>query len=207
MLILQDDAGDGRHWMLDRAEMVIGRQDDCDIALDDRKVSRQHACIRREREGYVLTDLHSKNGTFVNGDPVSGEQPLQDGDIIQIALSCRLTFVDAGATVPLFFDQATKHHLALDSDTRVVYVNQRELSPSLSPAQYRLLELLIQHQGRIVDRDEVVGAVWPDSAGEGVSEQAIDALVRRLRERLAELDADWQYIVTVRGHGFRLELP
>jgi DNA-binding response OmpR family regulator len=38
-----------------------------------------------------------------------------------------------------------------------------------------------------------------------VSEQAIDALVRRLRDRLAELDPDHRYVVTVRGHGFRLE--
>ena len=49
--------------------------------------------------------------------------------------------------------------------------------------------------------------VWPEAMGEGVSEQAIDALVRRLRDRLAETDEDWQYIITVRGHGFRLDNP
>ena len=43
--------------------------------------------------------------------------------------------------------------------------------------------------------------------GMGVSEQAIDALVRRLRDRLAEVDEGHQYIVTVRGHGFRLDNP
>jgi DNA-binding response OmpR family regulator len=53
----------------------------------------------------------------------------------------------------------------------------------------------------------VVETVWPEAMGEGVSEQAIDALVRRLRDRLAELDPDGQYIVTVRGHGFRMENP
>jgi len=41
----------------------------------------------------------------------------------------------------------------------------------------------------------------------GVSQQAIDALVRRLRDRLFELDAEHQYVVTVRGHGFRLDNP
>ena len=56
-------------------------------------------------------------------------------------------------------------------------------------------------------RDEVIAAVWPEAVGEGVSEQAIDALVRRLRDRLAEIDADHQYLVTVRGHGFRLDNP
>ena len=53
-------------------------------------------------------------------------------------------------------------------------------------------------------RDSIVETVWPGTEGIGVSEQAIDALVRRLRDRLAELD-DFNYIVTVRGHGFRLE--
>jgi DNA-binding response OmpR family regulator len=50
-----------------------------------------------------------------------------------------------------------------------------------------------------------VEAVWPEAAEEGVSDQAMDALVRRLRERVGELDPDHQYIVTVRGHGFRLD--
>jgi DNA-binding response OmpR family regulator len=48
--------------------------------------------------------------------------------------------------------------------------------------------------------------VWPEAVEEGVSEQAIDALVRRLRDRLAELGKDREYVVTVRGHGFRLAL-
>jgi DNA-binding response OmpR family regulator len=60
---------------------------------------------------------------------------------------------------------------------------------------------------RVCTRDEVVNTVWPEAMGEGVSEQAIDALVRRLRDRLAEVDPEWQYVVTVRGHGFRLDNP
>jgi DNA-binding winged helix-turn-helix (wHTH) protein len=207
MLILQDDAGQGRHWSLNRPEMYIGRQEDCDIVLDDRKVSRQHARVVRDARGYTLTDLNSKNGTFVNGEPLSEEHRLEDGDEVQIAVSFRLTFVDAGATVPLFFDQISRRGLSLDREAREVYVNQTALSPALSPAQFRLIELLYDNQDRIVERDEVVSTVWPDSAGEGVSEQAIDALVRRLRERLAEIDSEWQFIVTVRGHGFRLDLP
>ena len=67
--------------------------------------------------------------------------------------------------------------------------------------------LLYNSAGRICTRDQVIETVWPDAVGEGVSEQAIDALVRRLRDRLAEIDPDWQYIITVRGHGFRLNNP
>ncbi len=83
----------------------------------------------------------------------------------------------------------------------------RELDPPLSPPQYRLLELLVLRAGQIVNRDEIVTAVWEGSESEGISEQAIDALVRRLRERLAEVDPGHAYLVTVRGHGFRLDNP
>jgi len=206
MLILQSDAGQGRHWSLNRPEMYIGRHADCDIVLDDRKVSRQHARIVRDQRGYTLTDLKSKNGTFINGESLTGDHHLEDGDEVQIAVSFRLAFVDAGATVPLFFEQMPQRGLTLDRETREVYVDEKVLTPALSPAQYRLLETLYDNQDRIVNRDEVVHAVWPDSAGEGVSEQAIDALVRRLRDRLAEIDAGRNFIVTVRGHGFRLDL-
>jgi DNA-binding response OmpR family regulator len=52
--------------------------------------------------------------------------------------------------------------------------------------------------GSVISRDRVINAVWPEAISEGVSEQAIDALVRRLRERLAETDEEFRYIVTVR---------
>ena len=95
--------------------------------------------------------------------------------------------------------------LRLDREARRVFIGDTEIDPPLSPPQYRLLEMLYTNTGRICTRDTVVETVWPDAVGEGVSEQAIDALVRRLRDRLAEIDPGWQYIVTVRGHGFRLD--
>ncbi|MCB0240653.1 MAG: winged helix-turn-helix transcriptional regulator, partial [Anaerolineae bacterium] len=73
-------------------------------------------------------------------------------------------------------------------ETRQVVVSGQVLDPPLSPAQYRLLALLKGAQGGVVSRDEIVRQVWPEAVEEGVSEQAIDALVRRLRERLAESD-------------------
>jgi DNA-binding response OmpR family regulator len=59
----------------------------------------------------------------------------------------------------------------------------------------------------VVSRSELVNGVWGDEEAEGVSEQALDALVRRLRDRLNSLDPDHPYVVTVRGHGLRLDNP
>jgi predicted component of type VI protein secretion system len=203
MLILQQGTGIGRRWSLQEQSVTIGRDQECDIVLPDRHVSRVHARISRLGDCYVVEDLGSKNGTHVNGREIVGSHVLRDGDEVQIALRFKLAFVDAGATAPLTFPGAEQAGLRLDTATRQVCVSGRLLDPPLSVAQYQLLKTLAEAEGRIVDRDAVVRAVWSDESEEGVSEQAIDALARRLRERLEELDPEHQYVLTVRGHGFR----
>jgi hypothetical protein len=201
--LVLEGPGAGQRIVIEQQPLIIGREETCDVVIPDRQVSRQHARIRLEADQYVLEDLGSKNGTFVNGQELPGPYPLQDGDQIQIALCCRLAYVGAEATVPLILERHPQG-LRLDLESKRVWVGGQELEPPLSLAQYRLLELLHQEPDRVYSRDEVVAAVWPEDEREGISEQAIDALARRLRERLAELDPDAQYIITVRGHGFRL---
>lgn len=205
MLVLQRGAEAGRRWPLSRTQpLMIGRSEDCDIYLPDRQVSRYHARVVWQGDTYQVEDLGSKNGTHVNGAALSNPGPLQDGDEIQVALRFKLAFVDAGATAPLTFDNKNTG-LRLDKETRQVWVNSSLIDPPLSLHQYRLLEGLWDSGGGVVTREQIIDAVWPEASGEGVSEQAIDALVRRLRERIAEFDEEFRYIVTVRGHGFRLE--
>jgi DNA-binding response OmpR family regulator len=211
LLMVQDGALAGHEFRLDRDAMTLGRGEECDFVVPDRQISRVHMRVRRQATGYFLEDLDSKNGTFVNGRQLTAGVPvfLQDGDEIQLALSVRMLFVGAEATLPLAAHEelpAVSGELRLDKAQRRVWIGDRELQPPLSLAQYRLLELLCDASGRVVSREEVVAAVWPEAVEEGVSEQAIDALVRRLRDRLAELGNDHEYIVTVRGHGFRLAL-
>jgi predicted component of type VI protein secretion system len=204
MLVLQRGSEAGLTWPLERRTITIGRNPDCDIVLNDRQVSRLHARIAWYDDHYEVEDLASKNGTHLNGREVASPQVLHDGDEVQIALVYKLAFVDAGATAPLVFEKPALTGLRLDTTTHQIYINGRLLEPPLSAQQYRLLELMVDRPG-VTTRDEIVRAVWSDAAEEGVSEQSIDALVRRLRERLAELDAEHQYLVTMRGHGFRFE--
>lgn len=187
--------------------IILGRGDDCDIVLAERQISRQHLRIFRQNDVYYVEDLDSRNGTWLNGQQIKGTHRLYDNDEVQVALAIRLTFIGTGATAPLPFEVPLSlgGRLRLDREARRVFIGDTEIDPPLSPPQYRLLELLYTNAGRICTRDTVVETVWPDAVGEGVSEQAIDALVRRLRDRLAEIDPGWQYIVTVRGHGFRLD--
>jgi pSer/pThr/pTyr-binding forkhead associated (FHA) protein len=206
-LIFEDGALKGRKVPIGKHSIVIGRGGrnlDCDIVLPERQVSRQHAEIYLDRGLYYLRDLGSKNGTYVNDQPVADAVRLQDGDSVQIALCARFRFVGVDATLPLEGIQPTTN-IRLDELSRRVWIGNQEISPPLSPAQYRLLELLYESPGQVRSRDEIIDAVWSEAEREGVSEQAIDALVRRLRERLAEVDPDGVYVITVRGHGFRLD--
>jgi hypothetical protein len=207
MLIVQEGNSPKSQWPLAKTTIIIGRETDCDIQINDRQVSRQHAEIKRTIQGYTIHDRGSKNGTFLNGEPVHQEaRLLRNGDELGIALCAKLTFVEDEATAPIMLNLQNKPSVRMDLAAKRVWIVDTEIDPPLSLAQYTLLELLYENAGNVVSRDQVVQNVWPDEAAEGISEQAIDALARRLRERLAEIDPDNKYVETVRGHGFRLNM-
>jgi len=209
-LIAPDGELQGNRWPLVKSTFIIGRGQDCDLVLLDRQVSRHHARIRRTAGGYLLEDLGSKNHTHLNGESIESEVLLQDGDEIQVALEIRLTFIGSEATLPLSVDEVNRFgigRLRMEVQAHRVWVNEKEVDPPLSPPQFRLLELLYRSSGKIVTRDEIASHVWPGTDGIGVSDQAIDALIRRLRDRIFEVDPEHKYVITVRGHGFRLENP
>lgn len=199
----------GERWQLINDRFVIGRGHECDLVVADRQVSREHAEIRKSHAGYQLEDLGSKNGTHLNGVRIDGPALLQDGDEIQIAFALKLTFIGSEATLPLVLDDqalAGARVLRMEVQAHRVWIGDQEIEPPLSPPQFRLLELLQNNLERVVSREEIAEYVWPGTHGVGVSDQAIDALIRRLRDRLAEIDSR-EFVVTVRGHGFRLDNP
>ena len=206
-LFIEEGSLAGQRIAIENRSVIIGRGGadvKCDIVLTERQVSRQHAEIYLDRGRYYLRDLGSKNGTYVNGQLVAEAVELYDNDAIQIALCERIRFIGGDATLPLDESEPI-YGLRTDRESKRVWVGSVEIMPPLSPAQYRLLELLSEQVGRVCSRDEIVSTVWAEDDKDGVTEQAIDALVRRLRDRLSEIDATGQYIVTVRGHGFRLD--
>jgi hypothetical protein len=81
---------DGRRLPLAEQAITIGRLPDCELPVDDPKVSRRHAEIRPEPDGFRLVDLGSLNGTSVNGVPTR-DHLLEDGDVIGVG-SVTITF-------------------------------------------------------------------------------------------------------------------
>jgi diguanylate cyclase (GGDEF)-like protein len=75
--------GMGRRYPLGNTRLVIGRESDCDIVIDDQSVSRRHACVQPEEDSYTLFDLQSTNGTYINDQMIS-QSKLKDGDHVRI---------------------------------------------------------------------------------------------------------------------------
>lgn len=76
----------GRTFYLDKPVLSIGRLASNDIWLADPFVSRQHCVIRNEDGQYVIEDLNSANGTYVDGERIHSRL-LEDGSLIQIGIS------------------------------------------------------------------------------------------------------------------------
>lgn len=126
---------------------------------------------------------------------------------MSVALAQQFLFLTSDATMPLLEGGGHPGRLMMDQKSRRVWVNQQQLVPSLSAQQFKMLWLLHESQGQVVTRPDLVAAVWGDEQAAGVSDQALDTLIRRLRDRLAALDLTHQYISTMRGHGVRLDNP
>jgi len=212
VLVGQTGPLNGQRWML-RDNTTVGRDVTCEIIIPDRQVSRRHATFTPTPKGVVLEDLGSKNGTHLNGQVLENSVILRDGDIVQIAFAQQFTFLSSDATLPLEYpvdmksSSETPGRLKLDKRSRQVWVGDEEVLPPLSVSQFQLLEILLENQGDVVSRKEIIQKIWGEENAIEVSEQALDALVRRLRDRLGLLDCQSSYITTVRGHGLRLDNP
>src|SRR5260370_26464562 len=71
---------------LDKDRVVLGRNATCDVVFpaNDFAVSREHACILRVQNKFFIEDMGSRNGTYVNNQPVSARRELGDNDRIRI---------------------------------------------------------------------------------------------------------------------------
>jgi len=95
---------------------------------------------------------------------------------------------------PILYDEAAK----------AIKKGEFVLSDNLTKSEYRLLRYFISHPDVIIDRDEVIGVVWMDTAStEGVTDQAVDQLVFRLRRKLEDDPNSPEHIRTVKGRGFK----
>lgn len=213
LLVAQGGLIDGQRWVI-RDTLIIGRGEECDVVIPSQQVSRYHAKLTLTDEGVILEDLGSKNGSFHNGKMINAPTLIKEEDVFQISLAQQFTILNADVTVQVhiqsetqseYFSGSDKPSLRIDVRSHRVWIGEKEVKPPLSLQQFKLLEVLYQNSGRIIPKRELIAYVWGEDKIQGVSDQAFDALIRRLRERLSEVEPNFSYINTIRGHGLILD--
>jgi hypothetical protein len=94
LLVVRHGPNAGSSYRLEGPTTTIGRHPDSDVFLDDITVSRRHVLIERDDQGFLLRDVGSLNGTYVNKERAD-EARLQSGDELQVG-RYRISFLVGG---------------------------------------------------------------------------------------------------------------
>ncbi|MBN1992697.1 MAG: winged helix-turn-helix domain-containing protein [Anaerolineae bacterium] len=188
----------GREHLLSGETITIGRAVENDIVITSKRVSREHARVRREGWKAILEDMGSTNGTFLNDERLLAPTELHDKDRIKIG-DVTLVFHDPDITTR----DTPFPELEINVAAGIVRVDRHAVS--LAPKEFALLAYLYRHNGEVCSKDDIGSAVWPEyQAEEGVYDYQIENLVRRLRAKLEPDTTNPQLLLTIRGLGYKL---
>ena len=192
---------------LEQQVCLMGAVPTADIFVDNPYISRLHAQITQEGDQFRITDLESKNGTFINGKRlVADGKLLEDGDRIELAKGrVRLRFQTRGETITLpVAKPAGAGEVVVDSKSREVWVQGQKLESPLSRKEFDVLNLLFQKRGEACSKDEIAAVGWHERSEGDVGNQEVEQSIRRLRLRIEPDASQPIYVLTVRGYGYKL---
>lgn len=129
--VITAPTGQTRIFDIDKPDIRIGRGLDCDLVLSDTLVSRQHVSIVETSSGYLISDLKSANGLFVNAERVSSKM-LADGDSVGIGRHL-LLFEDAGEAPAVTLSEKLNVGTVLLKPAAELFASARSEAVSLAP--------------------------------------------------------------------------
>ena len=101
---------------------------------------------------------------------------------------------------------STTEKLEIDIERNEILKGGQPISDLLSPSEFRLLLFLIENKGRICTKDEIIASTWKDTkTQEGVTDQALDQIIYRLRKKVEADPNHPHYIQTLKGRGYKFE--
>ena len=94
--------------------------------------------------------------------------------------------------------------IVFDPDKNEIRRGEEDFTERLSPSEFRLLRFLISNQDRVCSKEEIIGSVWKDTqTQQGVTDQALDQIIYRLRKKIEPNPEGPVHILTVKGRGFK----
>jgi DNA-binding CsgD family transcriptional regulator len=150
----------GKVVRIDQDEATLGRREDNAYVVDDPRVSRVHAELRKEAGSVIITDLGSSGGTKLNGEDLHGPAVIKHGDKISF-----------GPVTAQFEDPAAAAQR--EDATMVFEVPKIETGPHLSPRQQQVLELMAEGMTNSEIGDQL-----------GVTERTVKAYAQELYDKL-----------------------
>lgn len=188
-----------RQLSLGAAPCLIGRREGCDLVVHHPLASRIHARVEPSGARYLLIDMGSVNGTYVNGARLTGAHQLSNHDQIGLgAATPLLSFLDPDST------QLSGGVLSYDERTMRFVVGG--IGIELTPMQFRLLRHLYRHAGAVCDRESCAEAIWGRNYDPELDTSALDQALNSLRRTLRSQGLDSGLIETRRGQGYVLKL-
>ena len=197
MILIQGGPRSGQVVALGGLAVTIGRRSDNDVIVDDPSVSRRHTLIMDTAGGYVVRDLNSTNGTFVNRERLGDDEyTLKSGDLIRVG----------GSEITLLFKQDAPMTVRLTvpdpPDPSGAGVETK--SGSVDGKAADLMRFLEGRRRTAVSREDIGRNVWPElQPGDDLNRSINEAVkaVRAVVEEDAEHPAN---LVTVGEFGFML---
>jgi sigma-B regulation protein RsbU (phosphoserine phosphatase) len=192
----------GRRYKLrEQGDYIIGRRSDCQIFIPDMRVSRQHARIHQEGGEWVIEDLGSNNGTFVNGERIQSVK-LKNQDEIGVATnSIRVEMPDA-AKRPRDFDS---HVTIVDIKNPAIYVSTED-ADSASFLLERKDGAAQSGEARLLARKlHAVQTILEIAANIADPDQLLESVVAQLLEVFPQADSVGVLVEDERTHELRVK--
>ncbi len=204
-LVVRGGPNSGAIVALVGGSITMGRRSDNDIVIDETTVPRRHSLIMNTPGGYVVRDLNTTNGTFVNQNKLNqSEHVLRHGDQIKLG----------GSDITIMFRQEGPRTLTLDTASSVPVEAALPSIPeqTVQPAAAAMLEIvdatllsaLGLRKGSVVSRSELLEELWPDEHDDVGKSLKLDEAVARLRSQLDQDPDNPVSLVTVGQFGYLL---